>query len=253
MNTFLNADHPLITAMLSSDTDEGMMNKINLSVEQGAEAICFLTESLMPEYKSEESIKKIIKTAQNRPVYVTNYIRNNSQPDLSDEVLATELLCMTDYGASLIDIRTDMFCRSSNEVTHDVFAVKKQKELISQIHQSGCDVLMSAHVFRHISPEATLEIALLQQERGADIAKVVTFADNEKEADDAFRTLFLLKEKLDIPFLFLCSGGCCKKHRLLSPLLGNCMYLCVENEKTDAPQPTIAQAKSLLKGFEKYE
>ena len=76
-----------------------------------------------------------------------------------------------------------------------------------------------------------------------DIAKIVTVANSDKESEDAFKTNFLLSDKLNIPFLYLCNGSHCRKHRLLGPLLGSCMYLCLENSKTCGPQPTIEEAK----------
>lgn len=179
-------------------------------------------------------------------VYVTNYIRTNSQPELSDDELASQLIDMIDCGANLIDIRTDMFCRNSNKVTRDLFADEKQKNLISQIHKAGAEVLMSTHIFEYISPQNILEIGKIQQSRGADIAKIVTEVNSEKELLDAFETITLLKKHLNIPFLFLANGKKCRKLRLLGPMFGVCMYLCVNNESREAPQPTIAEAKNMI-------
>lgn len=184
---------------------------------------------------------------RNRPVYVTNYIRDNSQPFLTDKELSQQLLNMIDCGAGLIDVRGDMFCRTNGEFTKNPSAVKQQKELISEIHRCGAKALISTHIFEYRTPKNILEIALAQEERGADIAKIVTEANSEKEADDAFKTLFLLKENLKIPFLFLCNGSHCKNHRLLSSLLGNCMCLCVENENKNQNQPTLQEAENILK------
>ena len=69
--------------------------------------------------------------------------------------------------------------------------------------------------------------ALAQQARGADIAKIVTFANSEAEEMENLRITTLLKQELKIPFLFL-SGGECHRHRRLGGILGNCMVLCVQ-------------------------
>ena len=105
---------------------------------------------------------------------------------------------------------------------------------------------MSTHIFEYRSPQNVLEIAKLQQERGVDIAKVVTTVDSKKELDDAFKTLFLLKENLNIPFLFLTNGSFHRYHRIVGPLLGSCIYLCVENSVVGATQPTIDEAKMMI-------
>ena len=108
---------------------------------------------------------------------------------------------------------------------------------------------MSTHIGEYRSPESILEIGMLQKERGVDIAKIVTQVESEKECDDAFKTNLLLKEKLGIPFLYLCNGAHCKNHRLLSPLFGSCMYLCRENSNKGTVQPTIEAAKAVRETF----
>ena len=145
---------------------------------------------------------------------------------------------MAECGAALIDVRSDMFCRTDDEVTRDFYAVEKQKKLISEIHKLGAEVLMSTHIFEYRTPENILEIAKLQQQRGADIAKIVTEANSEKELTDAFKTNILLKTELNIPHLFLCNGTHCNRHRLLAPFMGTSFFLCVENSRTQENQPT---------------
>lgn len=243
MAIFTDSKNPKLTVMIGEKTAGEVISVIKKSIEQGAEAFCILTEGLNPEDKSKDNIKRIIDAMQGRGAYVTNYIRSNSQPQLTDDYLAEQLLDMIDCGANLIDVRGDMFCRSTDEITRDFYAVEKQKKLISEIHKSGAEVLMSTHIFEYRTPDKILEIAKLQQMRGVDIAKIVTVANSDKESEDAFKTNFLLSDKLNIPFLYLCNGSHCRKHRLLGPLLGSCMYLCLENSKTCGPQPTIEEAK----------
>lgn len=245
MAIFSDSSNPKLTVMIGKPDADDVISVVKKSITQGGEAFCILAEGLKPEDKNKETFKRIIDATDGRDVYITNYIRNNSQPELTDDYLAEQLLEMTMCGAKLIDVRGDMFCRSADEVTRDVRAVKKQEEFISQIHKLGAEVLMSTHIFEYKSPENILEIAKLQQMRGADIAKVVTVANSNKEMDDAFRTNFLLKEKLNIPFLFLTNGSHCRKHRILGPMLGSCMYLCLENSNTGGPQPTIEEAKMM--------
>lgn len=253
MTNFSDTSNPKLTVMIGKPSVDDVILGVKRSINQGAEAFCILAQGFKPEDKNRENIKRIIDAADGRDVYITNYIRDNSQPELTDDYLAEQLLDMARCGAKLIDVRTDMFCRSVDEVTRDFYAVQKQKEFISEIHKLGAEVLMSTHIFEYKSPENILEIAKLQQMRGADIAKVVTVANSDKEAEDAFRTNFLLKEKLNIPFLFLCNGSHCRKHRLLGPVLGSCMYLCLENSNTGGPQPTIEEAKIMREKIQLLE
>ena len=245
MARFSDTSNPKLTAMLSAKTADDFVENIKKCIGQGAEAFCIIPAGMKPEDKTEQNYKRMIAAMEGRPSYFTNYIRDNSQPNLSDEDLAKELIVMANCGADLIDIRTDMFCRTDDEVTRDPKAVEKQIKLISDIKKTGAETLMSTHIFEYRSPEAVLEIAKLQEERGVDIAKVVAMANSEKELEDAFKTNTLLKEKLNIPFLFLCNGTHSRKHRMLGPLLGSCMYLCLENSNTSGPQPTLMQARAV--------
>lgn len=243
MAKFSDSSNPKLTVMIGKSSADEVISVVKKSIKQGGEAFCILAQVLKPEDKNKENIKRIIDATNGRDVYITNYFQSNSQPELTDDYLAEQLLEMAECGAKLIDVRTDMFCRSTDEVTYDIYAVQKQKELISEIHKLGAEVLMSSHIFEYRSPENILEIAKIQQMRGADIAKVVTDVNSDKELDDAFRTNFLLKEKLNMSFLYLCNGSHCRKHRLLGPMFGTCFYLCLENSNTSGPQPTIEEAK----------
>ncbi len=253
MARFSDTSDPKLTVMLSGTTVQEFIEKMKRSITQGTEAFCILWAGLVPEEKTKDGIKRILDTAGDLPCYMTNYVRGNSQSDLPDEILAEQLLDIARMGADLIDIRADMFCRSEDEVTRDFSAVQKQKQLISEVHSFGAEVLMSTHIFAYRSPQSVLEIATMQRDRGADIAKIVTMANSEKEQEDAFRTNLLLREELNTDFLFLCNGTHCKKHRLFGPFLGSCLYMCVDNEKTQENQPTIEKAKrmkEIIQGLE---
>ena len=239
----------MLTALITEANSDTAIELIARTLKEGAEAFCLLMNMLPPSDKTPEGMKRIIAATAGRPLYMANYINGNSQPGLTDDDLAEQLLQMAELGVALIDVRTDMFCRTHGEVTRDTLAVEKQKELISKLHKIGSEVLMSSHVGAYLSPEAVLEIGMLQKERGVDIAKIVTLADNERALDDAFKTNLLLKERLGIPFLYLCNGSHCKNHRLLGPIFGSCMYLCRENGNTGTSQPTLEAAKTIREIF----
>lgn len=105
---------------------------------------------------------------------------------------------------------------------------------------------MSAHVMKYIPCEKVIEIAQSQQLRGADIVKIVTDANSDEELYENLKTSVILKETLEVPSLFLCNGTHCKKHRMLGPVLGSCMFLAVENSNTDQNQPPIEKAREML-------
>lgn len=249
MARFLDTAYPRLTALITEADADAVIARIKETAKQGAEAYCVLMNRLPPQDKTPERMKRILDVMEGCPSYIANYIRNNSEPNLTDDDLAEQLLQIAELGVDLIDVRTDMFCRTPNEVTRDPAAVQKQKALISELHRMGTQALMSTHIWEYQSPERVLEIAMLQQERGVDISKIVTYVQSPKECDDAFRTNLLLKERLNIPFLFLCNGSHCRDHRLLSPVFGSCMYLCRENTNSGTSQPTLEAARAIREKF----
>ena len=247
MDSFLHCNRPIITAMLKSRDTKSLIAEIERCLINGAEAFGLQIDMMEPQYRTRQDFTDIIQAMDGRPAYITDYSRGNVSPTpQSEEELAEELLMAFECGARLCDIRGDLFCPSAGEITEDDTAVEKQKRLIRHIHEMGGEVLMSSHVLKYIPKEETLRIALLHQERGADIAKIVTMAESEAELNENFETILLLKRKLKIPSLFLCNGSHCKKHRILGPLLGSCMFLTTENSRKPENQPLIDEARRIL-------
>ena len=247
--TFLNHDKPLLTVMLQCEKPETVIERVKKSLEIGAEAYGLQVENLLPEYQNKTYISQIFSEMQGKPCYVTNY-RNHNNKGKSDEQLAEELLEIAGYGGTLFDIMGDMFCEHVDQLTDNAEAIEKQMKLIDELHSMGAEVLMSSHISRFVSTEEVLKIALEQQRRGADIVKIVTDADSMDKQLENLRTTHLLKEKLDVPFLFL-SRGVCKIHRRIGGIMGCCMYLCVyEHDKLSTKtQPMLKHIKPIRDNF----
>ena len=144
-------------------------------------------------------------------------------------------------GGTLGDIMGDTFDKSPDELAKNPRAIDKQKKLIDEIHNMGKSVLLSSHLYRYAEADEVLGIAYEHQKRGADISKIVTAANNEEEEAENIRITSLLKKELKIPFLFLSGGTHYKIHRLVSPMLGSCMSLCVQqyDELATRAQPPL--------------
>ena len=164
--------------------------------------------------------------------------------NIASATLAEELLELAMCGATLCDVMGDLFDRQSDEMAKDTSAIKKQMALIDTLHNAGASVLMSSHIYKFTPAERVLEIAKEQQRRGVDICKIVTGADTMAEQIENLRIITMLKESLDIPFLFL-AGGECTIHRRLGGHLGNCMTLCVyeHDHLSTSSQPLLRNMK----------
>ena len=243
--TFLNCEKPTITAMVQADNPDRIKELIDKCLPEGAEAFGMQFEQMKPEYRTREVYEDLFSYSD-KPIYVTNY-RLKYNEEKSDEELAEELLELAECGATLCDVMGDLYDRQPDEVAVSEEAIKKQMELIDELHKKGAEVLMSSHIFKFTSAERVLEIALEHQRRGADISKIVTQADSTEEEIENLRILNLLKEKVDIPVLFLYNGHS-RVFRKISGEYGNCMYLCVYeyDEFATSGQPLLADVKPIV-------
>ena len=242
--TFLEYEKAILTTMLQADNPERIKELIDKSLAEGAEAYGMQFEQLRPEYRNKEIYKNLFSYTD-KPVYVTNY-RTAKNKGKTDETLAEELLELAENGATLCDVIGDLFDKQPDEMAVDENAVKKQMQLIDDLHKKGAEVLISTHILKYTSPERVLEIALEHQRRGADISKIVTGAETMEQQLENLKTINLLKENLKIPFLFLSSGEC-RILRRIGGEIGCCMYLCVHeyDEFATESQPVLKKLKAI--------
>ena len=243
-NKFLTRQD-MLTVILQCDNPDTAIGRIRNANMLGADAYGLQVESLKPEFQNPETYQRIFAEGKGRPFYVT-YYRGKSNTGKTDEELAEGLITLAESGAALCDMMGDLFCMAPEQMTRDEAAIKKQMELIDQLHEKGAAVLMSAHVMKFSSAERVLEIALEQKRRGADIIKIVTKADSMEQQLENLRITDLLKRELGAPFLFL-SGGECTLHRRLGIKLGCCMALCVyeHDAQSTATQPLLSTMKTI--------
>lgn len=248
--SFLNATTPFITEMVQAPTIKGAEEKIKTAVKNGATAIGLQLHVMEREVFDKERLSQLLATTGDVPVYVTNY-RGDKNSGKSDEELSQGLFLAIDAGATLVDVMGDAFDPSPEELTTSPIAIKKQMQLIDEIHARGGEVLMSSHIQQYRSPERVLEIALEQQSRGADIVKIVTGANSQEEQLKNLEICNLLKKELKVPFLFLSGGEFNYLHRTVGPAFGVCMWLCFSqyDETTYNGPPLIDDVIRIKKGL----
>ena len=223
--SFLGYNRALITPILSSNTEVELINEIQECLEEGAEAFTLLIERLPLELRREEKLKKFFTAMQDKPIYVACY-ENGDVVRETDVERAEHLVRAIEWGATMVDIRGDMFASCETEITFDEYAVKKQKQLVQRIHGMGGEIIMSTHfrkngAFSFLPKEKVVSVAKAQEERGTDIVKIITNANNEIELEQNFQTLLTLKKEIKKPTVFLCNGTHCIRHRFAAPLIGS--------------------------------
>lgn len=243
--SFLNWEKPPVTLLFCPQSAEKAIATIQKGMEDGAEAFAIQMEHLCAEDRNATAYRRILAAAGDSPVYVTNY-RHHANQDVPEETIAQGLLELADCGATVCDIMGDLFCPTPGEMTTDPAAVEKQMALVEKLHSAGAEVLMSSHIYHYLPQEEVTRLALLQQQRNVDIAKIVTGADSMEQQLDNLATTEYLKNTLKIPFLFL-SGGQCRIHRQIGPLMGCCMYLCCLDDTIEPKpvQPMVRKVKAI--------
>lgn len=244
--SFLNHDRPLLCAMVQDETPDDMICTIMDSLYDGAEAFGIQLCNLRPEYRTEETLRKIFSYCEGKPIYITSY-RGKYNKELSEEERMDFLLMGLRAGATLCDIPGDTFAPCKEQMTFESEAVEKQKELIREIHELGGEVLISSHTGRFYTEDEVSALANAQIERGADVVKIVTVANSEEEQMIGLSAITRLKKETDRPFLFLVGGSHNRLIRQIGPALGVCMYLCVQryHPVTTKSQPLIRSVKAI--------
>lgn len=247
---FLDTDKAMLTVMVQADTPDRVKELMDKAMPEGAEAFGIQLEQMQLCYQTKEVYKDLFSHTGDKMSYVTNY-RVAFNKEKTDEKLAEEIVTAAGCGADLCDVMGDYFDPQPGEMTYDEAAVEKQKKLIDALHAKGAKVLMSSHVLKYIPAEEVLKIALAQQERGADVCKIVTGAATMEEQLENLKIIHMLKQNLKIPFLFL-TGGTCQLLRRIGGEVGNCMYLCVyERDAFSTPQqPLLKNVKALRENMQ---
>ena len=245
-NAFLVEGRPTLVAMLKTGNLESTLREIELILEQGTDAFGFQIDLFEPSERTRENFAKVFAAMKGKPVYITNYVNNNPVQH-TDEELVEELMVAAECGGTmLIDIRGDLFDRSPMEYSTDPVAVQKQKDVIAKFKSLGAEVIMSIHAGCHLPVEKVLEMAAAEEERGADVLKIVTTSYSEEEQINCFGITAALKKAVHKPMLYLCSGSHCKMHRILTPAVDCSLMLVVENSREGENQPTLKRAKEVL-------
>ena len=226
--TFLESDKPFLCAMIPYPTPDMCIKKIKDAIEGGADAMCVQLSKLKKEYRTKEIITEIFDACGDLPIYVTSYPQSESM-DFSDEECTELLLLGVDCGGTLFDVRGDLFDRGAKyELTTNPEAIEKQKKLIDEIHRRGGEVLMSCHTGSALALEENLMIARAQNERGADVIKIVDLAKSSSFVPVYIESIQKIIKETGKKLLFLASEEA-QVIRYIGANFGVCMYLCYED------------------------
>ena len=217
----------------------------------GADGIALELSRIPQEERTLETFKGIINSVQ-LPFMFIDY-RDDVIHGADDEARQKDLLLAADAGAEVIDVVGDLYDPSPRELTRSPAAIARQKELIEEIHRKGAKVLMSSHApLEFLTAEEVLAQLQEQASRGADILKIVVRTETQEEMLEAVRTMMLLHERLEKPFVFLGSGKFGRFIRYTGLQLGVAIEFAVHDYVQDPyyHQPTISSFKAVRDNFQ---
>ena len=216
----------------------------------GADAVALELNNLPLAERTEENFRKIIGSVP-LPFMFIDY-RNDRFLGDDDAARQEHLLLAARCGAEVIDVMGDLYAPAPFELTHDPAAVAEQRALIDRIHALGAKVIMSSHMTKvERSAEEVLTHLQEQSSRGADILKIVVGIDSEAALLEGMRTLLLLHEKLDKPFVFLGGGRYGRFIRYVGPKFGAAIEFAVHDYEPgwSYGQPTIRSFRGVLENL----
>ena len=231
--SFVELSRPLIVGSVRQRTSNAAIAEVSAEESDSAKAF-ILHLQLMDDGERNFTNFKRIADSTNYPIMALNYRTDGGSDDKEclevqrDAVRAgfksvdiPVYIYDYDTQSSLSMCKLPFASANPKEVSMRPEVVDKQKALIKEFHDIGAEVLMSAHVGVELSCEQAVFLALEIQSRGADIVKIISFCESKEQQLEILRTNLVLKNILNVPFLYTCSGTYNRFIRFSAPLFGS--------------------------------
>ena len=269
MNKISKLVSPVIAGVIREKTAGSAVAEIKNCVYDGAGMIDLHMSCL--ENIDADSLQYIIKSSK-VPVLALNYNKSYNWQDLglSEEERVNTFLNAVSAGAAGIDMQGYTFDAKSKdafvgedkysftkgnpkEVVTDADIISKQCELIEKVHCMGGEVLLSCHPGISMTCEQVVELALFLEKRSPDIIKIVTFAKDENDLLESFKTMLMLKKELKTPVSYHTNGAAGSLSRIVNPVLGGHIVFCVDryNEGSTMEQLDLKTAGRIVADMKK--
>lgn len=261
---------PVPAGVIREKTAGSAIAEIKNCVYDGAGMIDLHMSCL--ESTNTEYLQPIIQ-ASKVPVPALNYNTeyNRRSRSMSGEERVNSFLNAISAGAAGIDMQGYTFDAKSKEsffgedkysftkgnpkeIVTDREIIAKQCELIEKIHARNAEVLLSCHPEISMKCEQVVELALFLEKRGPDIIKIVTFAKDEEDLLESFKTMKRLKRKLKTPVSYHTNGAAGSLSGIINPILGGHIVFCVDhyNEGSTMEQLDLKTACRVIADMKKF-
>ncbi len=271
--SFAKNESPMLIGVVRERTVRDAIAAIRNCEYHGATGIDLHLSCMNEEFKNENSLKQIADAA-NRPILALNYNQTYEMEVFeTNEEERVELLLKAARAGMAVDIQGytyDLYSKHNfreefsdlgysfikgnpKEVVVDPQIIKKQMELIENVHEMGGEVLLSTHTSLPMTCEQIVDLALFLEKRNPDIIKIVATCNNEEELIESFKTMVALKKEVKTTTHFHCSGKAGKLSRIINPILGGYLIFCSDGytASSNFEQLDLQTAKAVLDNIKK--
>ncbi|HBL81732.1 MAG TPA: hypothetical protein DD391_03905 [Clostridiales bacterium] len=269
MKKISEIDAPALAGVIREKSVSAAIAEIKNCIYDGADMIDLHMSCL--ENTDENALKSII-SASKLPVLALNYNKNYDWSDcgLSENDRTNSFLNAVSAGAAGIDMQGYTFDAKSKdaflgddkysftkgnpkEIVTDDNIISKQCEFIEKIHSMGAEVLLSCHPGISMNCEQVVELALFLEKRNPDIIKIVTFAADEENLIESFKTMAVLKKEVKTPVSYHTNGTVGILSRIINPILGGHIVFCVDryNGGSTMEQLDLKTTRAIIDNIEK--
>ncbi len=221
---------PAVCGAVTGESVAAMSAGVARAIEQGAD----LVELRLDGLRELTGWEKLLRAEL--PVIVTNRPeREGGSFKGREEERTRPLLEGIAGGAACIDIELSTEKRLLGR-------------LVGEARKRGTSVLMSHHDFTGTpQPSALIKIVRRMVKEGCDIAKVVTFAAEPRDALSVLDFLVQVQGEASVPVAAFAMGDAGRLSRVVAPLLGSPITYAAVSEATAPGQLDIATTKLLLR------
>ncbi len=220
---------PAICGVVIDQDIETMRASVAGAIDQGADLIELRIDGLHDPTGWDKLLPVKV------PVILTNRLEREGGGFRGNENKRIEVLLQgIARGVSCIDIEF-----STSEPLRE--------RVVSQAKKSGVSVVMSYHDFS-ITPsiESMIDTAKRLVGAGCDIAKIVTFAEDTRDALRMLDFLAQVQDEVAVPIIAFAMGDAGKITRIVAPMLGSPIVYASAGKATAPGQLDIATMKRLL-------
>jgi len=245
---FTELKRPFICTIISDQNPVDCIRTIKLSDYDASDAYEMNLMVWEKRFLNPKDLKSVFQ-ATVRPIFVCHYRWNYEKHlDIDEEERIQLLINAVRWGADGIDLEADAFDPSRGPLewseearkyslnrtspprdwTMKPEAIKRQRQVIDEVHRLNGEILMSAHTRVHLSVEQCVSMAKEMESRGADIVKVVSVDHSFEDLLDTMRATLEIKKVLKIPFIMMSHGDHSKIGRVVCPMLGSLLAFCIQ-------------------------